>query len=63
MKILLQQSNNVAFNDKKRNQQSTQLCFRVRSNQRRLDIVFGSHETVEMLYLTQLKKRSILALI
>lgn len=36
MKILLQQGNNAAFNDNKRNQQSTQ--FRVYSNQRQVDI-------------------------
>lgn len=62
MKILPQQGNNAAFNDNKRNQQSTQLFFECALISVALTL-FRSHETIEMLYLTQLKKNSILALI
>lgn len=59
MKIFLQQGNNTAFNNKKESTKHTAL--RMCSNQCRSDIV-GITQNIKI-YLTQLKKRGILALI
>lgn len=61
MKIFLLQSNDATFNDNKK--KSTKHAALFLSTLISVGLtLFSSHENIEMLYLTQLKKHGILAL-